>query len=266
MKIKNLLGLIVIMFITFISCKPQNNKETIVVITTDYGIIKLKLYNETPRHRDNFVNLIKKGYFTDKIFHRVIKDFMIQGGSASSTPSANTVPENTITYTIPAEFNSTLFHKKGALAAARKSDMVNPNRESTAAQFYIVQGEVFTSDKLNQIQESINVQQAQSLARKLYLEKLKEVQLKKIPYKDNEIVKEAIAKAQDESAKTPFKFTQDQIKTYTTIGGTPHLDGSYTVFGEVIEGLTVVDKIANVKTLPGDKPEGEVKFSIKILD
>jgi peptidylprolyl isomerase len=266
MKIKNILGVLIVLFITTTSCKPQTQKETTVEITTEYGTIKLKLYNETPKHRDNFINLVKKGYFNDKIFHRVIKNFMIQGGMASTAPSANTIPESDIAYTIPAEFNQSLFHKKGALAGARKSDMVNPNKETTASQFYIVQGEIFTETKLKSIEENINNQNTQLLARKYYLEKVKEAQLKKATYNEDEIAKNAIAKAQEEINKAPYKFSQNQIKTYTTVGGTPHLDGSYTVFGEVIEGLDVVDKIANVKTLPDDKPEKEIKFSIKIME
>lgn len=265
MKIKYLLGLVAILFITNISCKPQNQKETIVEITTEYGVIKLKLYNETPKHRDNFINLINKGYFNDKIFHRVIKNFMIQGGMASSTPAANTIPERDITYTIPAEFNQKLFHKKGALAGARKSDVVNPNKETTATQFYIVQGEVFTEPKLKSIEENINIQNTQLLARRYYLDKVNEAHLKNATCNEDEVAKNAIAKAQEETNKEPYKFSQDQIKAYTTIGGTPHLDGTYTVFGEVIEGLEVVDKIANAKTLPGDRPEKEIKFSVRIL-
>ena len=161
MKFKYLIYLPLFLLLTSHSCSNLNQKETIVCITTNLGDIKLKLYNETPQHRDNFINLINKGYFTDRIFHRVIKNFMIQGGNAS-TQKPDIHPENEITYTIPAEINPNLFHKKGALAAARKGDMVNPNRESTATQFYIVQGQKYTKDQLNEIKNAVNAQQIQT--------------------------------------------------------------------------------------------------------
>jgi len=265
MKFKHLICSLLLFYIIESSCKPHKTEETIVCITTEMGIIKLKLYNETPLHRDNFINLINKGYFTNKIFHRVIKNFMIQGGSSSVLVKPDLNPESNFNYTVPAEINKKDFHKRGALAAARKSDVVNPKRESTATQFYIVEGEKLTQDQLQQVQDEINSQLIQSKARKYYLSDIKKAKVANTPFNEQSIVKTAIAKAQEENLKNPFAYSEEQRKTYTTIGGAPHLDGTYTVFGEVTEGMNVVDKIAYVKTTSGDKPEKEIKFSIKLL-
>lgn len=256
MKFLNLLIIIIICSLSGASCQPKN-KETIIVITTSYGDIKLKLYNETPIHRNNFIKLINQGYFKDKIFHRVIQNFMIQGGMD---------PKGTVNNdTIPAEINPMLFHKKGALAAARKGDEINPTRASTASQFYIVQGQKFTQEQLRQIQESINMQLIQMTARKYYFNLKKEYESKHLSYDEQTLIPSVIEKAKKENELKPYKFSANQIQTYTTIGGTPHLDGNYTVFGEAIDGMNVVDSIASVKTLPGDKPEKDVIFSIRIL-
>jgi cyclophilin family peptidyl-prolyl cis-trans isomerase len=262
MNFKLFLTSLLFLTITCGSCTSQKKiKEPIVVITTEFGNIKLKLYNETPLHRDNFIKLIKNGYFNEKIFHRVIKNFMIQGGNS---PDQASQTQQNLGYTIPAEIIPGLYHKKGALAAARKGDEVNPNRESTPNQFYIVQGEKFSTEQLKQIEESINNQFIQDLAKKFYFEEHKKSEQNKTPFDQQTVINAVIEKAKKENTLHPFSYTQTQINTYTTIGGTPHLDGTYTVFGEVIEGLDVIDKIAQVKTLPGDKPEKDVKFSIKL--
>jgi len=266
MNFRYIISFSLLIFLFTSSCKNKNVKETNVCITTDMGIIKLKLYNETPLHRDNFLNLIKKGYFTNKIFERVIKNFMIQGGSSSPSLIDDPNPERNFNYTIPAEITNKYYHKKGALAAARKDDIVNPKKESTPTQFYIVQGEKFTDKQLDEIEYAINVQLVQSQARIYYKQAITKLKLTNSAINDQALIKEAIAKAKNENGKKPYTFSKEQIQQYTTFGGTPHLDGTYTVFGEVIQGMDVVDKIANIKTLPGDKPETEIKFSIKIID
>jgi peptidyl-prolyl cis-trans isomerase B (cyclophilin B) len=190
----------------------QTQKQVKVQITTEYGNMTAILYNETPKHRDNFVKLVKEGWYNNSPFHRVINNFMIQGGQNAD---GRQDPGNTI----PAEFVPAKFHKKGALAAARMPDQINPEKASSGSQFYIVQGTIVNQQSLESV-----------------------------------------------SARAGFKYTADQIKTYETIGGTPHLDAGYTVFGEVIEGLDVIDKIAAVKTGPGDVPVKPVTMTIKIIE
>lgn len=195
--------------------------EQRVMIETDMGNIIVKLYNETPKHRDNFIKLVKNGDYDSLLFHRVINFFMIQGGDPKSKYSQPGQPlgEGSLGYTIPAEFVPGIIHKKGALAAARMGDEVNPRKESSSIQFYIVQGNVWTKEKLQAM--------AQYMGKEL---------------------------------------TEQQIETYTTIGGTPHLDGDYTVFGEVVEGLEVVDKIAAVPVDGMARPLENIKMRMYILN
>jgi len=194
--------------VTGFSQTDQPKTELKFMIKTSYGDITVKLYNETPQHRDNFVKLVKEGFYNGSIFHRVINHFMIQGGGAKNgTEDAG--------YTIPAEFNPKYFHKFGALAAARMPDGVNPEKASSGSQFYIVQGNVYTDEQLNSFEKKLN--------------------------------------------KT---FTAEEREAYKTVGGTPPLDGNYTVFGEVVEGFDVINKIAAVKTKAGDKPVEDVIMNI----
>lgn len=199
---------------------PVPEESSYVLIETDFGNITVRLYNETPRHRDNFLKLVKEGFYDGLLFHRVIKNFMIQGGDPKSKDAqpGQMLGDGGLPYTVPAEFVPTLFHKKGALAAARQGDNVNPNKESSSCQFYIVQGNVWNANQL----------------------KMMEYQMQK-------------------------HFSQAQIDAYTTVGGTPHLDGDYTVFGEVVEGLDVVDKIAAVQCGQFDRPVKDVKMKMKVI-
>lgn len=199
---------------------PVPEESSYVLIETDFGNITVRLYNETPRHRDNFLKLVKEGFYDGLLFHRVIKNFMIQGGDPKSKDAqpGQMLGDGGLPYTVPAEFVPTLFHKKGALAAARQGDNVNPNKESSSCQFYIVQGNVWNPNQL----------------------KMMEYQMQK-------------------------HFSQAQIDAYTTVGGTPHLDGDYTVFGEVVEGLDVVDKIAAVQCGQFDRPVKDVKMKMKVI-
>jgi peptidyl-prolyl cis-trans isomerase B (cyclophilin B) len=189
----------------------QNNSETRVLIKTSQGNITVKLYNDTPLHRDNFIKLVKQGWYNGSPFHRVIKNFMIQGGgNKKSTQDPG--------YTVPAEIKASHVHKKGALAAARTSDEVNPKRESSGSQFYIVQGQKYDENTIKSM-----------------------------------------------ASRSKINYTAEQIKAYGTIGGTPHLDGAYTVFGEVIDGFDVIDRIAMTKTGPGDVPMQPITMTIEIL-
>lgn len=217
--------LIVLIAICGIQCtsselSQKNKKEIKVLISTSQGEIKLKLYNETPKHRDNFIKLVKEGFYDNTLFHRVISNFMIQGGDPESknAKKGQALGNGGPGYTIPAEFNNKFIHKKGALSAARMGDGVNPKKESSGSQFYIVQGKKTTKNELDRM-----------------------------------------------STRTGAVYTEEQIKEYETKGGTPFLDMNYTVFGEVIEGFDVIDKIAAVEKSRGDRPVEDIKMTMKIV-
>ncbi len=205
---------------TKLQAEKSQNKETMVEITTNLGTMRFKLYNETPLHRDNFIKLANEGFFDSTLFHRVIKSFMIQGGDPQSKNAAagamlgNGGPG----YTIPAEFNAALCHKKGALAAARLGDQVNPQKASSGSQFYIVQGKPASDSDLSMM----------------------------------------------ENAKH-MKYTPEQRKEYTTVGGTPFLDMDYTVFGELVSGMDVLDKIAAEATNAQNRPLQDIRMTVKVI-
>lgn len=205
--------------------KKSVSKERLVEITTDYGVMVARLYDSTPLHRDNFVKLVQQGFYDSLLFHRVIKDFMIQGGDPTSKNASDTTMlgegsapgEN-----IHAEFKNYLFHKRGALAAARDN---NPMKSSSNCQFYIVQGKRYDTAQLNDIY--------------------------------NRAVK---------ANKPDFIYTAAQKEVYKRIGGTPFLDQNYTVFGEIISGLNVIDKIANAATAQGDRPVKDIRMKMRLLN
>lgn len=250
------------------ACNGQNKRsmdnETMICFETNKGDIKVKLYNETPKHRDNMIKLVKDGFYDGTLFHRVINDFMIQGGDPDSkkAPADKMLGEGDTGYTIPAEFvYPRYFHKKGALAAARMGDDVNPEKASSGCQFYIVTGTVFTPDKLTEMEENLNRRIVKEKFDSLTRPYMKEIyKMRKANDVDSLSVlqEKLIAQAEAEAAKTPFSFTTEQKQAYTTIGGTPHLDGSYTVFGEVVEGLDIVEKIQKVKTNRADRPTEDI--------
>lgn len=196
------------------------NSEQLIKIETSKGDMLIKLYNETPAHRDNMIKLIKEDFYKDQLFHRVIKNFMIQGGDPHSTGAekGQRLGSGGAGYTVPAEFHKDLIHKKGALAAARKGDSSNPEKASSSSQFYLVQGRVLTS-------EEIDILAQRGVA----------------------------------------TFTEESAEIYTTLGGTPHLDGSYTVFGEVIEGLEIIDTIAASTCDAYDRPIEDVIYTITLV-
>ncbi len=204
--------IIVFMISMFFGSMSYSQNETMFVIHTDYGDITGMLYNDTPGHRDNFIKLINEGWFNGSTFHRVIEDFMIQGGGKEG----GTVD---VGYTIPAEFVSEHFHKKGALAAARMGDGANPQKRSSGSQFYIVQGKIYNDQELANLEVRKNCQ-----------------------------------------------WTAEQKEVYKTLGGVAFLDYDYTVFGEVIDGLDVIDKIAAVQTTEGDKPVKDVAMTVEIIE
>ena len=228
MKVKKMTFLL-LFFATLTSCQAQDaknqsndmQKKYYVLIETSYGNMTAELYNETPKHRDNFIKLVNEGFYDGLIFHRVINKCMIQGGDPNSRDAkpGQMLGNGNLGYTVPAEFVPGLIHRKGALAAARQNDMVNPTKASSPCQFYIVQGNVWPAERLQMMAQQMG-----------------------------------------------NTFDKQQMEAYTTVGGTPHLDYDYTVFGQIIEGLDVIDKIAAVKCGAGDRPIEDVKMKIKVIE
>ena len=230
--------------------------------------MKIKLYDSTPLHRDNFIYLVNSHFYDGISFHRVIKNFMIQAGDPKTkSGSSKNFPDSLKTYTIPAEFNKLYFHKKGALAAARQGDDVNPLRRSSGTQFYIVQGVKFTDDELNQMELQINSIMKQGKFNILVKATADSVRMTGKDVTDSDIKQLASIKMfQFLSSYKDFRLSEEERNIYKTLGGTPRLDGSYTVFGEVIEGLDILDKISAVPTDSNDKPLSDIKIlKIKIL-
>ena len=229
------------------------------------GDILVRLYDETPLHRDNFLKLASEGYFDGTLFHRVIKDFMIQGGDPDSkgAPAGQNLGSGGPDYTIPAEIQpATLFHKRGALSAARLGDEVNPAKESSGSQFYIVWGKVYKAAELKQLEHQMKMQQEQNIFNALAMEHREEIMnLRRNRDRDGLMeLQDKLAKMTMEKSKElgAPSFTPEQVEIYTTQGGTPFLDGGYTVFGEVEEGLEIVEAIQNVETSTGDRPKTDV--------
>jgi len=217
----SIVSMVMIFFLLSLPSRAQSSQEeTRIKIETSLGDMLIKLYNETPAHRDNMIKLINEGFYRDQLFHRVIKDFMIQGGDPHSTGAekGQRLGMGGPGYTIPAEFNKNLIHKKGALAAARKGDAVNPEQASSGSQFYLVQGRVLTPEEITIL-----------------------------------------------SQRGRASFTEESARVYTTLGGTPHLDGAYTVFGEIVEGMEVLDSIASRPVDTYNRPLEDVIYSISLI-
>ena len=244
----------------------ENEKRTLVKLETTMGNITVALYNETPKHRDNFIKLVKEGVYDSTLFHRVIKQFMIQAGDPDSKNASDTamLGSGDVGYTIPAEFNPKFFHKKGVLAAARQGDDVNPEKASSGCQFYIVTGRKFTEPQLLGMENKIIEQHEEALFDSLARQHMKEI-YKMRKAGDNagllELQDTLEAQARELADKEEkFRFTPEQIKAYSTVGGAPHLDGSYTVFGEVTEGMEVVENIEIAKTNRADRPVENIRI------
>lgn len=264
-----ILGILVL----FSASMPDNSTtpEKMVLIKTKFGEMKVKLYNETPQHRDNFLKLTKQGFFNDLLFHRVIKGFMIQGGDPESKNAkpGKQLGSGDLGYEIPAEFNSNFIHKKGAIAAARTPDQVNPQKKSSASQFYIVQGKTWNNKTLDQYVEKRNPQAFKTEMDKLSKPKLELISRLQLEGKKDSIslINTALkAQAIKNLDKAGLGYDSIQRQIYNKIGGTPNLDGAYTVFGEVVEGLNIIDSIANVQTDKSDRPLKDVIMSIKVIE
>ena len=241
-----------------------------VKIQTMLGDIVVRLYDETPIHRDNFVKLVEEGYYDGTLFHRVRKDFMIQGGDPDSkgAPAGKMLGVGGPDYTLEAEIKEGLFHKRGALAAARQGDEVNPERRSSGSQFYIVWGQVYNEGQLRQFSKQLKMQHAQAIFNQLASEHRDEImQMRRNRDRAGlqELQDRLAAEAQKQAADYAG-LTEEQQKTYSTVGGTPHLDGQYTVFGEVEDGLDVVEMIQNTATGRGDRPVDDIEMRISIIE
>ncbi len=244
----------------------DNNQQTKVLVKTTMGDITIALYNETPRHRDNFLKLVREHYYDSLLFHRVIKDFMIQGGDGNSRHAApgQMLGSGDLDYTVPAEFvYPKYFHKRGALAAARTGDQVNPERASSASQFYIVTGKTYDQPTLNMMQERMADQKKNEIFRSLAManrQTIVDLQSRGDTAALRQMEQQLVAQMEEAYAKAPAMLTAEQVQAYTTIGGTPHLDGQYTVYGEVVDGMDVVDRIQNVATGNADRPLEDVRI------
>ena len=251
--------LIFILTVIIQSCAM--NKDVLITISTPYGDMKAILYDETPLHKKNFIELSESGQFDSTIFHRVIENFMIQGGDVNLIND-----EDVIDYTIPAEFNSNLFHRKGEIAAARMGDNVNPEKESSGCQFYIVQGKIYTEEEL-----TLDINALYGGVRRLLQEdeysdmRQKFIEAQKDP-EETQRLAVSLSSIIEEKYGIQIKknISDETLNAYTTVGGVPHLDGGYTVFGRIVEGLEIIDRIAAVETGPADKPVEDIPMTFKV--
>ncbi|GAA5025751.1 peptidyl-prolyl cis-trans isomerase [Marivirga lumbricoides] len=260
---------LLVFILLFSGC--QASKDSIVIFHTKYGDMKAILYEETPKHKQNFIKLIESGQYDSTIFHRVIEDFMIQGGDVNIKP--NIKEEEKVNYTIEEEINDQFWHVKGALAAARQGDQVNPKKRSSGSQFYIVQGQTFEGPELDQLAEGRKYQEKQAKVRELLsMNKYSDLRNKVIEMQKNqdlEGLQSFMEKADSLIIKEfgeieLYQFSEDQKADYANKGGAPHLDGEYTVFGRVVEGLNVIDSIAAVKKGAGDKPIEDIYLTVEL--
>ena len=242
-----------------------------IKIQTPKGDITVRLYDETPKHRDNIIKLAKEGYYDGTLFHRVIKDFMVHGGDPDSkgAPQGKHLGAGGPDYTIEAEINPQFFHKRGALCAARLGDEVNPNKESSGSQFYIVWGETYKPAQLKQMEKQMKQNQVTVTFNDLvsyHKDEIMEMRRNRDRGGLQDMQERLMKEAQDICKATPVGFSDEQLEAYTTIGGTPFLDGEYTVFGEVEEGLDVVEAINDVETDRADRPSEDITMSVAVVE
>jgi len=264
-----------ILIVSMMACSGKktnagDSERSQILIKTAYGDMLVELYDETPQHRDNFLKLAKEGFYNDLLFHRVINGFMIQGGDPDSknAPAGKRLGGGGPGYTIPAEIVDGLYHKKGALSAARQGDNVNPEKKSSGSQFYIVQGKIWNEEMLGKFEERQKFQAVRQKAMDLYNNQMDDVKRFQKNNMQDSIIQMRID-IQEEAEKmvdsSMYQINTERRKIYSTIGGTPQLDGGYTVFGEVVEGLNVIDSIAAVKTNKADRPLEDVIMEMKVI-
>lgn len=243
-----------------------------IKISTKLGDIVVKLYDETPLHRDNILKLAREGFYNGTLFHRVIKEFMIQGGDPDSkgAPKGKSLGAGDAGYTLPAEFNPKFFHKRGALAAARQGDQVNPEKRSSGCQFYIVWGKTYSQGQMGQLAKQMEMQAAQGVFNSLVQEHRAEImQMRRdrdqasLMALQDQLEAETMAIVKE---KGLGKMSEEQKTIYTTVGGTPFLDGQYTVYGEVEEGLEIVGMIQEVATDGNDRPLEDLTMTVSVVE
>jgi len=251
---------------------PADTASVKVEVNTTLGSFTILLYGDTPRHRDNFVRHIKEGYYNGTLFHRVINQFMIQAGDPDSK---NAAPGQRLgaggpDYTLEAEIVFPKhFHKRGALAAARQGDQVNPQKRSSGSQFYVVTGRKMIPTQIDALATQLKNQQLQATFNNLaakHIDSIRQMQAKGDSAGLKKLQEELIAETESLVAAHPVEITDEMKEAYSTVGGAPHLDGAYTVFGEVLEGMDVIDKIEKVETDTSDRPKEDVRIlSMKII-
>lgn len=249
------------------------NADAFVEIQTSEGDITVRLFGDTPKHRDNFLKLVKEGYYDNVLFHRVINEFMVQTGDPDSkaAPVGKMLGSGGPGYTLDAEIvYPAHFHKRGALAAARQGDQVNPERRSSGSQFYIVTGKAYNDSTLSQMERQLDMMQKQQIFNDLtkqYKDSIMNMRRNRDQAGLQALQEELIAITEKKAAENPASLTPAQREAYTTQGGTPHLDGQYTVFGEVVSGMDVVDKIETAETDGNDRPVQDIRIlSMKEVD
>lgn len=238
-------------------------KYRLVEIETNFGVIKVRLYENTPAHSENFLKLVKQKHYDSLLFHRVIRDFMIQGGASDSkhAPAGAVIGGSDPGYTLEAEIRPQNRHFKGALAAARQGDEVNPEKRSSAEQFYIVQGKTYTDAQLDQLEKQKLFKAKNDLGARLY-KPLQEQHRRYLSrgerQKADSLIQAINIEIERHFPENPYRFSPESREMYKSVGGAPFLDGDYTVFGEVVEGMEVLDKIASLPTDRNDRPEQDI--------
>jgi len=249
---------------TALNENPADTSSVKVAVKTTEGDFEILLYGDTPKHRDNFVKLVKENYYDGTLFHRVINEFMVQAGDPESrnAPAGKHLGAGGPGYQIDAEFvYPARFHKRGALAAARTGDQMNPERKSSGSQFYVVTGKTYTPAELDQMEQQMIQQQFYSLAQK------RRDDIMRMQKANDEAGLKALQEELIAQATELSKFTPQQREAYTTVGGTPFLDAQYTVFGEVLSGMDTIEKIEKTRTDRSDRPASDIKIlSMKIIE
>lgn len=250
-----------------------NNADAMVEFATTEGNFTIRLFGDTPKHRDNFLKLVREGFYDGVLFHRVINQFMIQTGDPESkdAPAGKMLGTGGPGYDIDAEIvYPAHFHKRGALAAARQGDQVNPERRSSGSQFYIVTGKTYNDSTVNQLERQMQMMQQQQIFNDLakeHRDTIMALRRNRDSAGLNALQEELVAITEKKAAENPARLTPQQREAYTSVGGTPHLDNQYTVFGEVVSGMDVIDKIEKAETDGHDRPVTDIRIlSAKVLD